>query len=181
MLGNGKLCAVREGKKIWEYPVSGNLTIPQITGPDGTVYAGSSGSMMFAIKDGKKVWEFPCKLEAQPCIGPDGTIYAGEYGGMLYAIKDGKELWRYSMGGGFLTPPAMTPGGTIVVRSDSGKLYALASTGDTMRERIKEKLSGMESGNGAGQAIVETDEWLILDGIKLPRNMAYIPGQHLNR
>lgn len=174
--GGGGVHVIRDGKKLWQCDSTGGVTDAPTLGPDGTIYVSGEDHKIHAIKEGRHLWDFPCKALDSPRCGPDGTVYVGEYGGLVRAVKDGMEVWQYPMGGGFLTAPVIAADGTVLVRSDNGKLCAMAGTAEKMNDLMKEKLARRGPQEKKGPAVIEADEWLIVDGIKIPRKMAYLPG-----
>jgi outer membrane protein assembly factor BamB len=104
-------------------------------GPDGTVYAGNTGSAAYAIHpDGKVKWIFRGgnSFWTDAPIAADGTTFWGSLDLFVYALdKDGKQLWRTPTLGFVISSPALSRDeSTIYVGSFDGKLHALdAKTG----------------------------------------------------
>ena len=128
---DGKLYAVKDGKKIWEFKTEGPINSSPCIGPDGTVYVGSDDCKLYAIdKNGNKKWEFKtgssnvAYVRSSPCLGPDGTVYVGSVDGKLYAVKSGKRLWEYATHGAVISSPSIGTDGTVYFGSLDGKLYA---------------------------------------------------------
>lgn len=162
---DGKVCAIRKGKPVWEFQTNGTINSTPVIGPDGTVYVGSDDKSLYAIKDGKKLWEFKTKgaVQSRPAIGEDGVVYAGSDDGTVYGIKDGQMVWHFDTKGPVRSSPVVRPGGTIFVTSNDGKLYGLS------RSPVKERYSEIQDTPGENKpGISRQDEWVIIDGTKLP-------------
>jgi len=127
---NGKVYALKDGKKQWEFQTGGEVFSSPCPGPDGTVYVGSTDLNVYALKDGNKIWEYETggSVNSLPCPGPDGIVYVGSDDGKVYALKDGKKLWEFQTGAGEVnsfTHPCLGPDGIVYVGSEDGKVYAL--------------------------------------------------------
>ncbi len=153
---------------LWEFQTGDHISSSPCIGPDGTVYVGSEDNKLYAVKDGKKVWEFEAGggLESSPCISPDGTIYVGCWDRKLYAVKDGMKVWEYETGSGIKSSPSMGSDGTIYIGSQDGKLYALVSP-EVKLARMYEKAG--EPSENAPSDVIDDEEWLIIDGVKLEK------------
>jgi outer membrane protein assembly factor BamB len=104
-------------------------------GPDGTVYAGNTGSAAYAITpDGKVKWIFRAgnSIWTTTAIADDGTTYWGSLDLFVYALdKDGKQIWRTPTLGFIISSPVLSKDmSTIYIGSFDGQLHALdAKTG----------------------------------------------------
>jgi outer membrane protein assembly factor BamB len=104
-------------------------------GPDGTVYAGNTGSAAYAVTPkGKVKWIFRAgnSIWTSTAIADDGTTYWGSLDLYVYALdKNGKQLWRTPTLGFIISSPALSKdGSTLYIGSFDGQLHALdAKTG----------------------------------------------------
>jgi outer membrane protein assembly factor BamB len=104
-------------------------------GPDGTVYAGNTGSAAYAITpDGKVKWIFRAgnSVWTSTAIADDGTTYWGSLDLFVYALdKNGHQVWRTPTLGFVISSPALSKdGSTLYIGSFDGQLHALdAKTG----------------------------------------------------
>jgi outer membrane protein assembly factor BamB len=104
-------------------------------GPDGTVYAGNTGSAAYAITpDGKVKWIFRAgnSVWTSTAIADDGTTYWGSLDLFVYALdKNGQQVWRTPTLGFIVSSPALSKdGSTLFIGSFDGQLHALdAKTG----------------------------------------------------
>ena len=104
-------------------------------GPDGTVYAGNTGSAAYAITpDGKVKWIFRAgnSVWTSTAIADDGTTYWGSLDLFVYALdKNGQQVWRTPTLGFIVSSPALSKDmSTLYIGSFDGQLHALdAKTG----------------------------------------------------
>lgn len=104
-------------------------------GPDGTVYAGNTGSAAYAITpEGKVKWIFRAgnSVWTSTAIADDGTTYWGSLDLFVYALdRSGKQVWRTPTLGFVISSPALSKdGSTLYIGSFDGRLHALdAKTG----------------------------------------------------
>jgi outer membrane protein assembly factor BamB len=104
-------------------------------GPDGTVYAGNTGSAAYAISPGGKVkWIFRAgnSIWTSTAIADDGTTYWGSLDLFVYALdKDGQQIWRTPTLGFIISSPVLSKDmSTLYIGSFDGQLHALdAKTG----------------------------------------------------
>jgi outer membrane protein assembly factor BamB len=104
-------------------------------GPDGTIYAGNTGSAAYAITPAGKVkWVFRAgnSVWTSAAIADDGTTYWGSLDLFVYALdKNGKQVWRTPTLGFVVSSPALSKdGSTLYIGSFDGQLHALdAKTG----------------------------------------------------
>jgi outer membrane protein assembly factor BamB len=104
-------------------------------GPDGTVYAGNTGSAAYAVTpNGKVKWIFRAgnSIWTSTAIADDGTTYWGSLDLFVYALdRNGKQVWRSPTLGFIISSPALSnDGSTLYIGSFDGQLHALdAKTG----------------------------------------------------
>ncbi|HEY1591770.1 MAG TPA: PQQ-binding-like beta-propeller repeat protein [Solirubrobacteraceae bacterium] len=103
-------------------------------GPDGTIYAGSTGDAAYALTpDGKLKWVYRSigPFWTDPAMEPNGTTYWGSLDLQVHALNAaGKDIWRFPTGGFVTSSPALDNDGTLYVGSFDSNLYALdAATG----------------------------------------------------
>ncbi len=108
----------------------GNPTL----GSDGTIYIGSSNSILYALNpDGSLKWSYTTggAIYNSPVIASDNTIYIGVMGdGKVYALNpNGTLKWSYSTGGSIYGSAAIGSDETLYVGSIDNKLYAIYSDG----------------------------------------------------
>src|SRR6201999_4212868 len=136
-------------RTIWKYtpapaaPVPGQ--VPQVNwwegnaepGPDGTIYAGSTGDAAYALNpNGKLKWVYRSigPFWTDPAIADDGTTYWGSLDVQVHALsKDGGDVWKLPTLGFVVSSPALDPKtDTLYIGSFDSNLYALdAKTGAT--------------------------------------------------
>lgn len=164
---DGKLHAIKDGKELWSYATGGCVDSSPCQGPDGTVYVGSDDGNVYAVKDGNLVWSFKTegKVSAACRLGSDGTVYAGSEDGCVYAVRDGKELWSFRTGGSVYSSPCPGPGGITYAGSYDKKIYAIRD----IKQMAREKADELQAGDAEKGTVEEADEWVIIDGIKLPK------------
>lgn len=163
---DGKVVALKKGKSLWEFQTGGAVNSTPTIGPDGTVYVGSDDGKLYALKDGQKTWEFKTRgaVRSRPVIGKDGTVYVGSDDGKVYGIKDGAMVWHFETKGPIRSSPVVKDDGTIYVTSNDGKLYALSRS--PLKERYKDII---KTSREEKPEIAQEDEWVIIDGTKLPK------------
>ncbi|KKM09695.1 hypothetical protein SY88_17260 [Clostridiales bacterium PH28_bin88] len=123
------------GKLFWQTPIPpGRYTAGPITGPDGTVYVVSGGTLVAITPEGANRWELSLcagdfinefgsvePISMTLAVRADGMIYAGD-GQTVWAVSpDGKEKWRFSTHGrgtGLVMGPDGTTYGRFGIRND---------------------------------------------------------------
>jgi outer membrane protein assembly factor BamB len=132
---DGKLVAIREGRREWEIKLSEGSLTKAAEGLDGTVYV-SGKHAVYAVKDGEKKAECPIgegeESISRPAAGPDGTIYVTTNPGRLYALKNGKIKWSYrpksfvnKRENSAWCDPTVGPDGTVYAGTAAGRIVAL--------------------------------------------------------
>jgi outer membrane protein assembly factor BamB len=120
---------------LWRFRCSGPGA--QFTGvaakADGTVYAGSGGSLLAYDASGLMLWDCPAVTPTTvPAIAADGTVYVGGSAPNpgLHAISSTGELvWTYTTSENVLSNPAIAPNGNIYFGCDDGDLYCVKPDG----------------------------------------------------
>ena len=156
---DGNLYAIdaRTGKQKWMFalpepiftsPEAFHSILPAILcspsiGADGTVY--TSHDRLYAIDGdtGKQKWVsggVGAETGETPVIGPDGTLYLGvgnqPRSGTIIALDGatGQRKWSFAVQGNpYYTPLALDSDGTLYVGTYDGGLYALNSSGGTLK------------------------------------------------
>lgn len=107
------------GDVLWVEPLAESKAVD--VGGDGTIYAGSGGTILALAPSGQVLWTFTEPpggqgLMAGPTVGPDGNIYAVTDGGGLGALAldpTGELLWNVpgfvNLAGTGLTPVELGP------------------------------------------------------------------------
>ncbi|MHC9541454.1 MAG: PQQ-binding-like beta-propeller repeat protein [Vulcanimicrobiota bacterium] len=123
MSDDGKICAVKDGKSLWEYKTRGQVISSPCAGAEGIIYAGDDKGWLYAVKDNRLLWEFKtdAPIGNSPFAGPDGTIYVSNESGKLYAVRNGKEKWKCLPGNFNEIPSSMIP--TV---GPDGTVYAVS-------------------------------------------------------
>lgn len=99
-------------------------------GPDGTLYAGNTGSTAYAInRDGTLKWmhAFGNSPWTAAARAADGTSYWGSLDLFVHALdRNGNELWKTPTIGFVISSPALSKdGSTLYIGSFDSNLYAL--------------------------------------------------------
>lgn len=108
-------------------------------GPDGTIYAASSGSLCAIDPNGTRKWLVSLSEEpldsyrtASTIVDSAGTIYVTSQSGMLDVVRpDGTLKWSFPASS-FLTPGAISSDGTFYAQTRQGRLYAFGSDESTL-------------------------------------------------
>lgn len=103
-------------------------------GPDGTIYAGSTGDAAYALHpNGTLKWVYPSigPFWTDPAIAANNTTYWGSLDLQVHAIdSSGHDVWRFPTEGFVTSSPALDNSGTLYIGSFDSNLYALdAATG----------------------------------------------------
>ena len=98
-------------------------------GPDGTIYAGSTGDAAYALHpNGTLKWVFRSfgPFWTDPAIAADGTTYWGSLDLQVHAISaSGASVWRLPTLGFVISSPALSNSGTLYIGSFDSDLYAI--------------------------------------------------------
>lgn len=122
-----------DGSEKWQtsFNVSTLRSTPAL-GPDGTIYVGSSSSLIaINSSDGSFGWSFPTpsgrSVYTSPAVDSAGVIYFGDDDNWnLYAVDpDGTLKWTFSQGGVNLFPDIA---GSPAIGWDSTVIFGSAST-----------------------------------------------------
>ncbi len=111
---------------VWEYFSDHNSIGGLALGNDGTIYAGTAGSVIALGADGALRWSAPANSPRLVVVGSDGKAYAAGVYGLIFGFSnDGKMEWnpRYGLIG-FSVPPAVGDGGTLYYVNTIGDIYA---------------------------------------------------------
>jgi outer membrane protein assembly factor BamB len=144
VVGNDKseIVAVspEDGQVRWRSDVGGYVRGALSIGRDGTIFAGTYGPTPHLValepEDGRVRFRFSIRGTGAPEFGihggpvedSEGRLYFGAQDDHAYALTAGGSLvWKFKTGGDVDAPLAITPTGLLLVGSDDGKLYALAS------------------------------------------------------
>lgn len=119
-----------------------------------------------------------CEGNSTPVACPDGTVYVGSQNGKLLAIKDGKNAWEFPCKAD--KSVCCGPDGTVYAGEYGGLLHAVKD-GKEIWHYTRGGGFLTEPLMTPGGVIVEMDEWLIVDRIKLPRKMSNISGCSISR
>ena len=103
-------------------------------GPDGTIFAGSTGDAAYALHpNGTLKWVYRSfgPFWTDPAMTPAGTTYWGSLDLEAHALSStGQDIWRFPTGGFVTSSPALDNSGTLYFGSFDSNLYALdAATG----------------------------------------------------
>ncbi len=124
----------------WSAELGGMVRAPLGLTLDGGVLAGVFGPrprlVCLDAARGRERWVFSLAVAdtteigvaSGPLVDRDGNIYFGAHDDTLYALTAHGELrWAEEVGGDVDSSPVLLPGGTLVVGSDDGYLYAFGS------------------------------------------------------
>jgi len=132
------VAAVGAEGKLWDRHIGESLDSGPALGPDGSIYAGSTGGRLHALSpDGETQWVYQARgdwIAVPPAVGSEGTIYFGDGvdgGGYIYALTpEGQARWVHEVGDSVFSPPALGGDSTVYVGSDDGRIYALSPEGE---------------------------------------------------
>lgn len=129
---------------LWQTPTKDIITSSPAVGSDGAIYVGSDDGSFYAFNpDGTTKWSVAGPTNSiydtgSAAIADDGTIYMGGTGGVLYAFNpaDGSTKWTFSVPAidpsdtsgrlaSFANAPALGADGTVYIKADDFRLYAL--------------------------------------------------------
>jgi outer membrane protein assembly factor BamB len=177
-------CIDKKGKQQWKFEAEGIIRSSPVLGRDGAVYFGSfpnpmakksaapgiDGHLYALNKDGSLRWKTSMgePIEAEPALRGDGTIYCGGIFGTLKAMNpDGTVRWTRSLGEDIKSVSLHGPNEDICVTTTEG-IYLFCDRNPVARvEDIV--LDAEHSGNDPAGNVELSDEWMIIDGVKLPR------------
>lgn len=165
----------KTGKKVWDLKTGGDVRGNLLSGPDGTLYAGSYDGHLYALDgdSGKVRWKgyIGEKVHSSPVMDKNGVVYIAGLKGKILAFESesGKKKWEFSAEGEIEGAPAIDADGRLYIGTKSGKLYALDTEKlDMLIEKLK---TGRENESpGEGSQIEVFDDFIVVDGIKLPLN-----------
>lgn len=142
--GLSPLIAAQDNDAAWNPPqgmTGGTNTADPVTGPDQTVYVGSSDGNLYAFNpDGSVKWQFHTggALYGSPAVDSERRLYLSCYynsESQLVALDtNGTMLWRYPLGGSLyegrgITSPVLGLDGRIAVGCMDYNVYMLYSNG----------------------------------------------------
>lgn len=118
----------------WTFPGRGNIDVPPLVAPDGTLYVVSEPGTLYAIdRTGQMQWRFyaPGSISAAPARTPEGMLFVNDSGSILTAINpDGTQHWQQQMSSLKRGSPVYLPAQEyVVVTSVLGEVTALDLTG----------------------------------------------------
>jgi outer membrane protein assembly factor BamB len=177
---DGKLTAVKGGRKLWELKTGHETLSSPVVAPDGTLYLGSGDGRLHAVRDGKELWDFSAGGEtpSSPAVGPDGSVFVAATDGNLYGVRDGMKIWEHRTGDTGASSPVVTSNGTVhapmtatetLLGGMTARAYgiiALTPPSVFAALRVREEL---ETEDAVRPEMVEDDEWLIIDDVKLAK------------
>ena len=101
-------------------------------GPDGTIFAGSTGDAAYALNpNGTLKWVYRSfgPFWTDPAIASDGTTYWGALDLQVHALSSaGKSEWTYPTAGFVTSSPTLSEGGTLYIGSFDSNVYAINAT-----------------------------------------------------
>jgi len=114
--GKSKVYAVTsDGKLKWKYNKRYNPAI----GPDGNIYVGGKGGVLYAINpDGKQKMKFKPRDGSgfpSPVIGPNGVVYYRSNENLYAVNPDGTLRWKFGECGSGHWKPIVGPDGTVYI------------------------------------------------------------------
>ena len=141
--GDGIVYALEadSGALLWRAALDAGIEASPAIGPDGTVYAASTGSQMAAFDPatGERRWvtEKLFGFVASPAVG-NGQVFNAGRGGAVWAFDaaTGATLWEWVSPAGdtFVASPLLV-GGVLLAADTGGRAYALdAETGTVLAE-----------------------------------------------
>ena len=151
------------GTVRWRRNLEAAATSGPVIGPDGTMYAASSGGVLHALDaaTGDDRWTFDGHrsgfedLSTSPLVLPNGTVLWGGAGRTLYALSGaGALLWQAELPGQ-PTSPASADGRRVYVGDSSGALSAFDVSPDGHRlvwtVAVGKTSFGSAAADGAGR------------------------------
>jgi len=123
---DGRLYALKEGRKHWEYDTGGAIHTAPAFGPGGSVIVGNDNGKLVAVRAGEQQWEYTAgkAIMTEAVTGPDGMVYAGSRDGSLVFLRDGEPEYGFFVDDWMQTPLVLQDG-TIVVKRRSDLLIAV--------------------------------------------------------
>jgi hypothetical protein len=114
------------------------------------------------------LWEYPYQRidEAHVAAGPDGRVYIADYFMKITEVKDGREEQVLKTEAILLQAPSIGKDGTVYVITGIGTPEAFRSPASGAMTEVP---SGPEPEK---KELIEDDEWIIVDGLKLERHGA---------
>jgi outer membrane protein assembly factor BamB len=120
------------GSVKWTAAVSGFSYAAPTVAPDGTVYLGTDGGLLYAFNpDGSTQWTFTAPVAGEEiysaaAIDGSGNLYFNSLSGNVYSIDRSANLrWTYSSGDGLTSAPALA-NGAVYFGGYDGNLYSLS-------------------------------------------------------
>ena len=158
-LKNADFIAVNpHGGRLWTVRLDGLPAGDPAVTQDGTVLVGTSAGTLAAFSHlGRREWSvtFPGAVTAQPVIDGAGTIYLVAADRRLYALAPwGEFKWSlpFSAAPG---PPAIAPGGTVVLGTEGGDVVAVSPAGNVLwKKSLGAPVKGVAA--GPGQIVADT-------------------------
>lgn len=115
---------------LWQYPTGAAVTNAPAVASDGTVYVGSTDAYFYALSStGALKWRYAVTygLDTASCaIADDGSVVFGSMAGTVYCLSSSGTLkWSYSTGSTVYNSPALSSGGVVYIKDDSGVIHAI--------------------------------------------------------
>jgi outer membrane protein assembly factor BamB len=175
----GHIYALKDGKHLWDVNSNDKLESPLNVAADGTVYfVGADGQFHFAggwrcyavaIKDGRKLWSIAgdeyANASSKALVFP-GVFFTGDPHS-FHAASDGKTIHseKKKNVGYTSKPPAVAPDGRLYVPITAESISAFA-----LKRPLADLIQPGNDGTPPKSSVETQDEWVSIDGVKLPIN-----------
>lgn len=136
---------INSGEKIQSDDLGGSIVGKPAVGPDGTVYIGSFGSVMWAL-DGatlkpSSTWQQPYHTQDWVWAGPaldNNILYFGDQGGNLYAVNtvDGTNVWQPIKPNNSILDTPLISGDKIYLTTEADTMYTISTAGEIVNSTI---------------------------------------------
>jgi outer membrane protein assembly factor BamB len=130
------------GQQKWTWGDGWGIDASPSVGPDGTIFVCTFMSSIYGITPAGTVsWQSPLALSSRgpftaAAVSSTGRLYVGDTQGNMYAFTtNGQFQWSFTLGGPFVSAPAIGGDGTIYVGysnsaiGTAGQFYAVSPTG----------------------------------------------------
>lgn len=131
----------RDGSVAWSYPLPEASPFGAAEGPDGCVYVGDAGGLLYAFDAGGALrWTHRISLwnaVHKPAVDAAGVVYAASSDAQLYALNpDGSLKWTYYAQLPLVDGPVVGEDGVLYVMDINAQLYAIGSSAAQDRHTI---------------------------------------------